>query len=90
MSDDHSEYVEGQIVGLQHVCALLARRLFSSPAALTDFAIFLGQFEHDSWKGRHDSWKGRNASFLDGITNSFSEVSLLLHSEGEEKAARTD
>ena len=63
MSENHSEFVQGQIEGLRHICALLAQRVFTSPAALADFAALLGQFEHDSWEGR-------DTSFLEGVTDS--------------------
>ena len=84
MSDDYSvspEFVQGQISALENICALLARRVFTSDAAREDFATFLGKFDDDSWEGR-------DSRFLEGATHSMSEVALLLAGKGQRK--RTD
>ena len=83
MSEDHSEFVQGQISALENICALLARRLFTSDAACKDFAIFLGHFEDEAWEGRHPR-------FLEGTTNAMSEVALLLGGEGKGKTVISD
>ena len=71
MGDDNSQYRRGQIAGLQHICALLLNHLVQTPAGRADFARFLGDFQDPQWEGA-------DSDFLDGLTNSFPEVSLHI------------
>ena len=81
MSEDHSEFVQGQISALENICALLARRLFTSDGARKDFAIFLGHFDDEAWEGRH-------LRFLEGATNAMNEVALLVSAKEGGKTGR--
>ena len=83
MSEDHSEFVQGQISALENICALLARRLFTSDGVRKEFAIFLGHFEDEAWEGRHPR-------FLEGATNAMGEVALLVVGEGKGKTVASD
>ena len=71
MSDDHSEFQRGQIEGLQHICALIVRHVLRGEVEKTAFARLLGEFESSEW-GETDT------VFLQGVTHSFSEVSLKI------------
>ena len=70
-NDDHSQYRRGQIAGLQHICALLINHLIQSPGGRTAFFSILRDFNAQEWVEE-------DAFFLEGITNSFSEVSLHI------------
>ena len=72
MSDD---YRRGQIAGLQTILGLLIREAFD-PAGRKAFDKFLGEFESPDWE--HES-----SVFLDGLTDSFSGVSLKIFADGQ-------
>ena len=67
-------YTDGQIAALQHVCALIINYLAADESVRAGFCDLLNS--HDP-----TGWKGKDSPFLQGVTNSFSEVSLNVFRE---------
>ena len=72
---NNDEFKRGQMAGLQHVCALIVNHLAADETVRAAFCDLLNS--HDS-----ADWEKENSLFLQGLTHSFSEVSLNVFREG--------